>query len=102
LYEHKLIEAVAYPQKAVFDAAIKFANVEGIIPAPETAHAIKATIDEAIKSKELGQKKTILFNLSGHGYFDLTAYDDFLAGRLQDFEYSSEKVKEALSHIPKV
>lgn len=102
LYEKKIIEAVAYPQNAVFEAACKFAAAEGIVAAPESSHAIKAAIDEAIAAREAGQKKVIVFNLSGHGHFDISAYDDYLSGRLSDFEYSAEKVKEAIKHLPTV
>lgn len=100
LYHDKLIEAVAYGQTGVFEAAIKFANTEGIIPAPESSHAIKGAIDEAIKAKEEGKQKTIFFNLSGHGYLDMTAYQDFLAGKLEDYEYPDEKIREALRELP--
>jgi tryptophan synthase beta chain len=79
-----LIEARAYPQTQVFEAATAFARTEGIIPAPESSHAVRAAIDEAIDAREAGQKRTILFNLSGHGLMDMTAYDAFLAGRLQE------------------
>ena len=100
LYHDKLIEAVAYGQTAVFDAAIKFSQTEGIIPAPETAHAIRAAIDEAQRCKEEGKQKTIFFNLSGHGYLDLAAYADYLAGKLEDYAYPDEKIKEALAKLP--
>lgn len=100
LYHDKLIDAVAYGQTAVFDAAIKFAKTEGIIPAPETAHAIKAVIDEAMLCKEEGKQRTIFFNLSGHGYFDLSAYADYVAGKLEDYAYPDEKIKEALAKLP--
>jgi tryptophan synthase beta chain len=100
LYHDKLIEAVSYGQTAVFEAAIQFAKTEGIIPAPETSHAIRCVIDEAMKAKEEGKEKTIFFNLSGHGYLDLTAYEDYLAGKLKDFAYPEEKIKEALSKLP--
>jgi tryptophan synthase beta chain len=83
LYHKKLIEAVAYNQKDVFDAAKLFIETEGIIPAPESAHAIKHAIVEAIKAKEEGKKKTILFNLSGHGLLDLSAYEAFLEKKLE-------------------
>ena len=79
-----LIEAIAYPQTAVFEAAVLFARTEGLVPAPESAHAIRAVVDEAIKAREEGRKKVILFNLSGHGLLDLTAYDAYLSGRMQD------------------
>ncbi len=100
LYHDGLIEAIACGQTSVFAAAITFAKAEGIIPAPESAHAIKVAIDEAIRCKEEGKEKTILFNLSGHGYLDLAAYADYLSGKLEDYEYPEEKIKEALSHLP--
>jgi tryptophan synthase beta chain len=102
LVNEGLIEAVAYQQNPIFEAAVTFARSEGIVPAPESAHAIKAAIDEAVKARETGEKKVILFNLSGHGHFDLAAYDDYLAGKLVDFEYPKEKVDEALHHLPKI
>src|SRR5262245_5808116 len=76
------IEAIAYPQGKTFEAAVQFANTEGKVPAPETGHAIRAVIDEALAAKELGEERVILFNYSGHGFLDLTAYDDYLHGRL--------------------
>lgn len=100
LYHDKLIEATAYGQTAVFDAAVKFARSEGIIPAPESAHAIVAVFDEAKKCKEEGKQKTIFFNLSGHGYLDLTAYEDYLGGKLDDYVYPDEKIKESLAKLP--
>ncbi|MFN4245462.1 MAG: TrpB-like pyridoxal phosphate-dependent enzyme [Brevinematia bacterium] len=102
LYELKLIEAVAYTQNEVFEAGVIFSKTEGIIPAPETNHAIKAVIDEAIKAKKENQKKVILFNLSGHGYFDLKAYDDYLNGKLPDHEPTEEELAESFNSIPKL
>jgi tryptophan synthase beta chain len=102
LYDEKQIEAVAVPQVATFQAAIQFARAEGIIPAPESAHAIRVVIDEALQCKKAGRGKAILFNLSGHGAFDLGAYEAYLAGKLQDYEYPSAKVEEALRQVPKV
>jgi len=96
------MEAVAYHQNPVFEAAMTFAKTEGIIPAPESAHAIKATIDEANKAKEEGKEKVILFNLSGHGHFDLKAYEDYLAKKLPDYEHPEEAIKEALKKLPKI
>lgn len=84
LYHLGLIEAVAYPQTKVFEAAVTFARTEGIIPAPESSHAVRAAMDEAIQAREAGEKKVILFNLSGHGLLDLTAYEAYLSGSLQD------------------
>ena len=101
---HKLgfVEARAVNQIPTFQAAVQFARSEGIIPAPEPAHAIKVVIDEALKCKELGQKKNILLALSGHGHFDLGAYEKYLTGQLEDFEYPKEKVEEALKQLPKI
>ncbi len=97
-----LIEARAEYQVPVFQAGITFARSEGIIPAPESAHAIKTVIDEALACKKEGKTRTILLALSGHGHFDLGAYDEYLSGKLQDFEYPEQKVKEALASLPKV
>lgn len=102
LNKEKVIEAVAYPQNPVFEAAVMFARSEGILPAPESSHAVRAAIDEALKAKEAGEKRTILFNLSGHGFFDLASYDNYLSGNLVDYEYPADKVKEALAHLPVV
>jgi tryptophan synthase beta chain len=102
LYDEKVIEAVAVPQLATFQAAMQFARSEGIIPAPESAHAIRVAIDEALRCKKEGKKQAILFNLSGHGNFDMGAYEAFLAGKLQDYEYPAEKIAEALRGVPKV
>jgi tryptophan synthase beta chain len=102
LYDQKLIEAVAYPQNPVFEAAVAFARAEGILPAPEPAHAIRAVIDEALKCKRSGDQKTIVFNLCGHGHFDMQAYDDYLGGKLPDFEYPAAEVSKALRELPNV
>lgn len=102
LVNEKIIEAVALPQNPVFEAAMNFANTEGIIPAPETAHAVKAVVDEALKCKETGEEKVIVFNFSGHGHFDLAAYDAYIDGKLVDYEYPEEKIKESLKNLPKV
>jgi tryptophan synthase beta chain len=102
LKERGEIEAVALPQVGVFEAAVQFARAEGIVPAPETAHAVKAAIDEAIRARDEGKKRVILFNFSGHGHFDMGAYDQFFSGTLEGYEYPEEKVKEALGHLPKV
>ncbi len=102
LYEQGLIEAKALPQRAVFDAAAQFARTEGILPAPESAHAIRAAIDEALLAKEEGKERTILFGLSGHGYFDLGAYDAYLSGDLQDYELPQEDIDAALAQLPQV
>jgi len=102
LVHEGLMEAVAYHQMRVFEAAVQFTRTEGLLPAPETAHAIAATIDEALRAKEEGKEKVIVFNCSGHGYFDLGAYDRYFAGGLMDYEYPAEKVQEALKKLPKV
>ena len=101
---HKLgfVEARAVYQIPTFEAAVQFARTEGIIPAPEPAHAIKVVIDEALKCKESGEKKNILLALSGHGHFDLGAYEKYLSGELEDYEYPKEKVEEALKQLPQV
>jgi len=96
------MEARAYHQNAIFDAALQFARTEGILAAPESAHAIRAAIDEALAAREAGDRRNILFNLSGHGHFDLSAYDQYLSGKLEDYAYPAEKVKEAMAGIPKV
>ena len=97
-----LIEATAVPQKATFEAAIQFAKAEGIVPAPESAHAIRSAIDEALDAKVKGEKRVILFNLSGHGNFDMGSYEKYLRGELEDYEYSAELVADALSLLPNV
>ncbi|MFQ5861433.1 MAG: TrpB-like pyridoxal phosphate-dependent enzyme, partial [Dehalococcoidia bacterium] len=102
LCDQGLIEARAEHQTAVFKAAVLFAQTEGIIPAPEPSHAIKSTIDEALKCKETGEAKTILFNLCGHGHFDMSAYDDYFSGKLQDYAYPREEVEKALAGLPQV
>ncbi|MGB9713428.1 MAG: TrpB-like pyridoxal phosphate-dependent enzyme [Candidatus Bathyarchaeales archaeon] len=98
----KNVETVAYNQVEVFDAAKLFIQTEGIIPAPEPAHAIKAAVDEALKCKKTGEKKTILFLLCGHGYFDMQAYSDYLSGKLPPYEYPTEKVEEAMRRLRKL
>jgi tryptophan synthase beta chain len=100
LHDQKLIEAIAYHQLPCFEAALTFARTEGIIPAPETSHAIRAAIDEALRCKETGQEQVIVFNFSGHGHFDLAAYEAFFAGQLHNHEYPQEKIEEALKHLP--
>ena len=93
---------VSYRQLKCFEAAVTFARAEGLIVAPETSHAVACAIDEALKAKEEGKEKNILFNLSGHGHFDMAAYEKYFAGELQDYEYPAEKIHEALEHLPKV
>jgi len=100
LYDTGVMEARAYPQTTVFDAAVQFARSEGIIPAPESAHAIRCAIDEALAAREAGERKVILFNLSGHGHFDLGAYDQYFSGKLQDYAYPEAAVREAMKAVP--
>ena len=95
-------EARAYHQNTCFDAAISFAKAEGFIVAPETAHAIRAVHDEALACKESGESKVILFNNSGHGHFDLAAYDAYLRQDLPDYELEQERIDQALEELPKV
>jgi len=101
LKEHEVIEARAVHQRATFEAGVTFARAEGILPAPEPTHAIKVAIDEAVAAREAGQPKVILFNLCGHGHFDLSAYERYLAGSLEDYEYPAEQVEAALAGLPK-
>jgi tryptophan synthase beta chain len=102
LHEDGIIEAQAYHQNSVFDAAVQFARAEGIVPAPESAHAIRAAINEALEAREAGQERVILFNLSGHGHFDMAAYEAYFAGRLEDYDYPAEAVLEAQQRMPQV
>jgi tryptophan synthase beta chain len=102
LVDNGFIEARAVQQLATFEAAVQFSKAEGILPAPESAHAIRVAIDEALRCKESGEKKVIAFNLSGHGHFDMTAYEQYHQGKLQDHEYPTELVEEAMAHLPKV
>jgi pyridoxal-phosphate dependent TrpB-like enzyme len=101
LYHDGLIEAIAVPQLATFDAGVMFAHAEGIIPAPESNHAIRGAIDEALRCKETGEAKTILINVTGHGHFDMASYDRYFAGDLEDFEYPEAAIRESLKHLPK-
>ena len=97
-----LIEAVAVPQTKCFEAAQQFVTTEGIVPAPEAAHAIRVAIDEALKAKQEGVEKTILFNLTGHGLLDLSAYDSYLSGKLEDYEHPEEKIRQAMEKLPQL
>jgi tryptophan synthase beta chain len=99
LADHGFIDAVAYPQRTVFDAAVQFARTEGTIPAPETAHAIRAVIDEAVKARERGESPTILFNFSGHGLLDLAAYDAYFDGTLSDVTLSEARIQELVASL---
>jgi tryptophan synthase beta chain len=97
-----LIDAVAYRQTEVFAAGVQFARAEGIVPAPEANHAVKGAIEEALKCKAEGQARTILFNLSGHGHFDMQSYTDYFAGKLEDFDYDEDALEQSLAALPQV
>ena len=102
LCDQGIVEARAEHQNTVFEAAVLFAKTEGIIPAPEPSHAIKVAIEEAIKCREAGEAKTILFNLCGHGYFDMSAYDAYLSGNLEDYAYPRDAIEEAMKSVPQL
>ena len=102
LYDQKLIEARAIAQLDTFKAGVQFARSEGILPAPEPTHAIAAVIQEALQCKESGEQKVILFNLCGHGHFDMSAYDAYMSGKLEDYEYPQEEVDKAMAALPVV
>jgi tryptophan synthase beta chain len=102
LYNADYIEAIAVHQLATFDAAVTFARAEGILPAPESAHAIRGAIDEALDAKEKGEERVILFNLSGHGHFDLGAYEAYLNQELQDYAYPEAEINAAMQTLPEV
>ena len=102
LKEQGVIDAVSVHQRACFEVGVQFARAEGILPAPESTHAIKVAVDEALAAKEAGEARVILFNLSGHGHFDLSSYERYLQGALEDYEYPAEKVAESLRHLPQV
>ncbi len=102
LYHDGLIEAVAYGQKDVFEAAVLFANTEGIVPAPESSHAIRAAMDDALAAKEEGKERVILFGLSGHGYFDMYAYDEYSKGTLENTYMSQADIDKGLTTLPNI
>ena len=102
LLELGAIQARSVHQLASFAAGVQFARAEGILPAPEPTHALKVAIDEALEAKEAGEARVILFNLCGHGHFDLGAYEKYLAGTLEDYEYPDEAVKKAQAAMPHV
>ncbi len=102
LCHEKLIEAVAVPQLATFEAGVQFARAEGIIPAPESNHAVRVAIDEALAAKKAKEPRTILFNLSGHGHFDMAAYDRYFAGDLEDYDYPAAAVAASMMKLPQV
>jgi tryptophan synthase beta chain len=96
------MEAKAYSQNSIFEAAVRFSKTQGIVPGPEPAHAIRGAIDEAIEAREAGEPRVILFGLSGHGHFDMQAYDDYLNGRLPEVEFRQEEVDAGLAGVPEV
>jgi tryptophan synthase beta chain len=100
LVHHGVVEARAYKQNDAFGAAVQFARTEGIIPGPEPAHAIRATVDEAVSAREAGESRVILLGLSGHGHFDMSAYDAYLSGSLEDIEFSEQEMEDALARLP--
>jgi tryptophan synthase beta chain len=102
LVDHGDIEGRAVKQLETFEAAVKFSKAEGIIPAPESAHAIAVAMQEALACKRDGTRKVIAFCLSGHGHFDMMAYDDYHQGKLRDYEYPQAMIEEAMTHLPKV
>ena len=97
-----IVEARAVPQLATFEAGVLFARSEGIIPAPESNHAVRAAIDEALEARQSGQPRVILFNLSGHGHFDMASYDRYFAGELRDYDYPEAAIADALRRLPRV
>ncbi len=97
-----LIEARAYHQITCFDAGVQFARCEGIVPAPEATHAVRCAIDEALRCKKEGKTETILFNLSGHGHFDMQAYINYFEGKLVDRDYDEKELAMALAGLPSV
>jgi len=102
LKELGIVEPVAYHQNTVFEAALIFARTEGIVVAPEAAHAVRATINEALRCKEENKEECIVFNLSGHGHFDLSSYEAYMDGKLEDYEYPDHAIEEALKSVPVV
>ncbi|PNU21586.1 TrpB-like pyridoxal phosphate-dependent enzyme [Geothermobacter hydrogeniphilus] len=102
LLDAGVIEAQAFGQTGCFEAAVQFTRAEGIIPAPESSHAIRAAVVEALKAKEEGKERTILFNLSGHGHVDMAAYDAYFSGALEDYSYPAEAIRESLAALPKI
>ncbi len=102
LYDEGHIDAVAVPQLETFEAALLFTQTEGIIPAPESAHAVRTAVDEALDAKEKGEERVIVFNLSGHGHFDLAAYDEYLSGELENYQHPADEIKQALRSLPEV
>ena len=102
LVNEGLISAKAYHQKECFEAAVQFARTEGFLIAPEASHAVKCAIEKALECRKTGEEKTIVFNNSGHGHFDLSSYEAYFAGQLQDYEYPTELIKQSLDNLPKI
>src|SRR5260370_36716525 len=102
LVDHKVVEARAYKQNEVFAEAVRFARCEGFLPAPESAHALRAVAEEAAAAREAGEKRTILFGLSGHGPFDMSAYDAYFAGKLCDVHRTQSRIDAATDELPRV
>ena len=102
LYHEGILEAVAVPQLATFEAGVLFARTQGIIPAPESCHAVRGAVDEALRARDEGRERTILFTLSGHGHFDMSSYDRYFAGELEDYAYPSAAITNALAGLPEI
>jgi tryptophan synthase beta chain len=102
LVEHGLVEPRAYSQNQCFAEAVRFARTEGILPAPEPSHALKAVAEEAAAAREAGDQRVILFGLCGHGHFDMSAYDAYFAGQLEDVELPQQRIDAAVEELPKV
>ena len=102
LYDEGLIEARSVEQTSVFDAATMFARIEGTLPAPESSHAIRVAIDEALKCKETGEEKTILFGLTGTGYFDMVAYQKYNDGAMSDYIPTDKELEDSINKLPKI
>ena len=102
LYRHELIEARAVQQRATFEAGVQFARSEGIVPAPEAAHAVRGAIDEAIRCREQGRSEVIAFNLCGHGHFDMASYEKYFAGKLDDYQLPQDEIDRAVAELPQV
>ena len=102
LVREGLVEAQAVPQLATFEAGVTFARTEGIVPAPEASHAIRAVIDEALECKQRGEPRVLFFNLSGHGHFDMAAYDQYFRGELEDYQHPAATIAASLERLPKL
>jgi tryptophan synthase beta chain len=102
LVKHGVVEARAYPQNQCFAEAVRFARTEGFLPAPEPSHALKAVAEEAAAAREAGDRRVILFGLCGHGHFDMSAYDAYLAGSLEDLDLAQSRIDQAVQELPSV